>query len=182
MAGRTDIFLLRGIGPPTHRIMTMTALAAACQAAGLPQTRSLLATGNILVTSDLPPDAVERCFAFALASGGLTVAWQRRGAAGFRAMVAAVRASTALAAPLALRPAGVQVHFLARPVAEADLDRLRATAPEAVIERAGPEVAIDYAGPISQSPLTLRVIDRAFGPTATARNWNTVERIAALLV
>jgi hypothetical protein len=55
----THVFLLRGIGPPTHRVMTLAALAQARVAAGLPGTHSVLATGNMLVPSDAPGDAVE---------------------------------------------------------------------------------------------------------------------------
>jgi uncharacterized protein (DUF1697 family) len=181
MAGQGDVFLLRGIGPPTHRIMTMKALEAACRAAGLTGTRSLLATGNILVASELPPDEVERRFARTLAAGGLRSAWQRRSADEILRLVVAVRAMPALAGPLALRPAKVQAHFLAGPVTDSALDQLRAIAPEALITRAGRDVVIDYAGPVSESNLTLRVIDLTFGPATTARNWNTVEKIAAHL-
>jgi uncharacterized protein (DUF1697 family) len=174
---RTDVFLLRGIGPATHRIMTMKALEAACHGAGLPGTRSVIATGNILVPSSLPETEVEARIAACLAAGGLKVAWQRRTVRAIEATIAAARDLQVFAEALAVRPAKVQVHFVPDRVPEAALDRLRAWAPDARIATVGEEVLIDYAGPVSESALSLARIDRIMGAGATARNWNTVQRI-----
>lgn len=175
------VFLLRGIGPATHRVMTMTALEAACHAEGLPGTRNLLATGNLVVESDLDVAAVEVRFARALASGGLQVTWQRRSGAEFRAPADALRGLPAFADALQDRPARVQMHFLPGPVSDAALATLAGYAPDAMIARAGPEVAIDYGPSIGQSPLTLSRVDKALGRGQTARNWNTICRIEARL-
>jgi uncharacterized protein (DUF1697 family) len=175
------VFLLRGIGPATHPIMTMKALETACHAEGLPGTRNLLATGNLIVASDLDVAAVEVLFARALAGGGLRVTWQRRSGAELRAAAHALRRLPAFAEALQDRPARVQLHFLLGPVSDAALATLADFAPEAMIARAGPEVAIDYGPSIAQSPLTLSRVDKALGRAQTARNWNTIGRIEALL-
>jgi uncharacterized protein (DUF1697 family) len=175
------VFLLRGIGPATHRVMTMTALEAACQAAGLPGTRNLLATGNLVVPSVLDAAVVEVLFARALAAGGLAVTWQRRDGDAFRAAADALRALPAFADALRDRPARVQLHFIPAPVSDEALATLAAFASEAMIARAGTAVAIDYGPSISQSPLTLARIDKALGREQTARNWNTICRIETLL-
>jgi uncharacterized protein (DUF1697 family) len=175
------VFLLRGIGPATHRVMTMSALEAACQAQGLPGTKNLLATGNLVVPSDLPGADVEARFAAAMASGGLAVTWQRRAGAAFMATMAAAMKVSQVVDALRDRPSKVQVHFVTGVVPEAALDVLRAHAPDAVIARAGAEIIIDYGPMISASPLTVARIDKALGRNNTARNWNTLQKIAALL-
>jgi uncharacterized protein (DUF1697 family) len=48
------VVLLRGIGPATHKIITMSALAAAFQAAGLLRVTNVLATGNLIVEDPRP--------------------------------------------------------------------------------------------------------------------------------
>jgi uncharacterized protein (DUF1697 family) len=175
------VFLLRGIGPATHKVMTMSALAAACHAQGLPGARNLLATGNLVVTSDLPDAEVKARFAKALATGGLAVPWLHRAGGAVLATIKAVQDKADLAPALRDRPAKVQVHFLPGRVEDDALAMLRHYAPEAIVARAGAEVVIDYGGDISASALTLPRIDKALGRTNTARNWNTVQKIAALL-
>jgi uncharacterized protein (DUF1697 family) len=175
------VFLLRGIGPATHRVMTMSALESACQAQGLPGTKNLLATGNLVVPSDLPEAEVEARFAAAMASGGLNVTWHRRAGRAFMATIAVAMKVSEVTDALRDRPSKVQVHFVSGPVPEAALDVLRAHAPDAVIARAGAEVIIDYGPTISASPLTVARIDKALGRDNTARNWNTLQKIAALL-
>ena len=175
------VFLLRGIGPATHKVMTMSALQAACHAQGLAGARNLQAAGNMIVPSDLPVAEVEARFAAAMASGGLQVAWLRRAGASVLATLGAVQRMAEMAQALRDRPSKVQVHFLPGAVDDAALDALRSHAPDAVIARAGAEVVIDYGASIALSPLTLPRIDTAFGRTNTARNWNTVQKIAGLL-
>jgi uncharacterized protein (DUF1697 family) len=175
------VFLLRGIGPATHRIMTMKALEASCIAHGLPAVRNLLATGNLVVTSDMAVADVEARFAQAMQSGGLQVNWQRRTGVQLRAATKAVRALSAFADALRQRPARVQLHFLPGPVLDLQLDALRAFDLEACVARAGTEVVIDYGASISQSALTLPRVDRLLGREQTARNWNTIGKIEALL-
>ncbi len=177
----THVFLVRGIGPASHSIMTMKALEAACQAQGLPGTRNLLATGNLIVTSDLAGAEVEVRFAQALQSGRLRRTWQRRNGLQIQAAAAGLRNLPDFAMPLATRPARVQLHFLAVPVSDAALAGLRVLAPDTRIQRVGDEVVIDYGASISQSVLTLARLDKVFGPAQTARNWNTVCKIEALL-
>jgi uncharacterized protein (DUF1697 family) len=73
------------------------------------------------------------------------------------------------------------VHFLPESVPDSALQGLRDLAPDALVLRAAGEVAIDHGGPISASALTLARLDRALGRGATARNWNTLGKIAEAL-
>ncbi len=161
--------------------MTMKALEAACRGAGLPGTRSILATGNLIVPSDCAPADVEMIFARCLAAGGLQNGWLRRTGDAIAEVARAGRAAKEFAEVLRDRPARVQVHFLPGPVPDAALETLRDLDAGARIARLGGEVLIDYGGAISTSALTLPRIDRALGRGQTARNWNTIRKIEAAL-
>lgn len=174
MAMRTHVLLLRGIGPATHKVMTMRALEAACRAGGLPDTRSLLATGNLVIRADLAGAEVAQLVRKAMAGGGLDVpVLHRSGDA-----VAALQGANPLAQAARDRPSQVQVVFLPRSLPEGAVAALSARAPEARIAPIGDEIIIDYGGPISDSALTTGFVDRVLGGPATARNWNTVLRLA----
>lgn len=47
------------------------------------------------------------------------------------------------------------------------------------VVRLGDELAIDFAGRISESKLTLELFGRHVGATGTARNWNALPKILA---
>jgi uncharacterized protein (DUF1697 family) len=49
------------------------------------------------------------------------------------------------------------------------------------VRAAGADVYITYPDGIGDSKLTNAVIQRKLGTSGTARNWNTVRKIAALL-
>lgn len=171
----THVLLLRGIGPPTHKVMTMAALAEACAAAGLPGMRSVLATGNLVVRSDLGTAEVADRVVACMRAGGLRFGLQaRRGAA-----VAAVGEACPFPDAVAVRPAQVQVFFLDGPLSDAGLAAL--SVPGVALARVGRELVVDYGGPISASALTQPLVDRVLGKAATARNWNTLRRLVTAL-
>jgi uncharacterized protein (DUF1697 family) len=169
--------LLRGIGPPTHAKLTMTALAAACRDSGLPETVNLLATGNLIVRSNQTAVEVEAIVLGHLASAGVMT----------KAIMCDRERIGALVrlCPDALasddRPSEVQVTFLSHPLTDASLAILRSRAGPERLERIGTDLWIDYCGPIAQSKLTTKVIERVTRTVGTARNWNTVRRLVALV-
>lgn len=171
------VVLLRGIGPLTHAKLTMTALQAACRAGGLPDTVNLLATGNLVIRSDLPREAVEGRVLGILAAAGVRTQAVTCTAARIAALLSLCPDPDACRD----RPAQVQVTFLSQPLTDAALSTLRARAGQERLERIGTDLWVDYRGGISQSRLTATVIERSTGATATARNWNTVGKLAALV-
>lgn len=173
----THVVLLRGIGPVSHRKMTMSALEAAARAAGLPDTSNLLATGNLVVRSDLQGAEVERILLGLLAAKGV----ETRAVTCDAARISALPGLCPDREACAERPAQVQVTFLGAPLTDAALATLRVRAAGERVERIGRDLWIDYRGGISQSKLTGPVIERATGTVATARNWNTVLRLDAAL-
>jgi uncharacterized protein (DUF1697 family) len=171
------VVLLRGIGPATHAKLTMTALAEACRAAGLPDTVNLLATGNLIVRSRRSAAKVEATVLGLMAAAGITT----------KAMTCTAARITALPGQCpdvgicTDRPARVEVIFLSQPPTEAALELLRLRAGPERVERIGDDLWIDFGDGVAGSRLTIPVIERATGAVATGRNWNTVMKLVRRL-
>ncbi len=175
MTPQTWAGLIRGIGPTTHPVMPLRALRDTCEAAGLKNVKSLLATGNLLFESALSEPEIQRLLSGAIKSYGLenNVVLRRPD----ELEDAARRNPFPDAA--ADRPAQMLVLFLpevAAPDAEA-----------ALTERAGPErvcvsgreVYIDYRAGVARSKLSPAFLERALRQPGTARNWNTLAKLCA---
>jgi uncharacterized protein (DUF1697 family) len=171
----SHVVLLRGIGPATHKIITITALAEACTAMGLARVTNVLATGNLIVHDPRPAEDILRLAQQTAASHGLRVAMLIRPVSHLRALLAADPDPVASAD----RPEKIQVTFLDPALSDEGLARLRARATVERIERLNGELWVDYRGPIHISKLTAPVIERATGAVQTARNWRTLQRIVA---
>jgi uncharacterized protein (DUF1697 family) len=173
--GGPYVLLLRGIGPATHKIITMTALAEACRAAGLTRVTNVLATGNLVVQDPRPMADV------------LDLARQTAAAHGLRSAIL-IRPISHLVAILAgdpdpdasaLRPEKIQVTFLDPPLTEEGLSRLQTRATVERLALLQGELWVDYGGMIHVSKLTAPFIERVTGSVQTARNWRTLQRIVA---
>lgn len=167
------IVLIRGIGGASHALVTMKALAAEVEKAGIGQVRSVLATGNFVLESGYAPAEVEECFVNRMNAHGLNrpVLLRRP------EQIAAVLAAGAGLPALQTRPERVLVHFFRdalRPDAVPAIGA-RATV-ETVFTLAG-ELAVDFAEGISTSPLKLEFLERCAGSVGTGRNWNTLGKI-----
>jgi uncharacterized protein (DUF1697 family) len=170
------IVLLRAIGPITHKIMTMKQLEAACQAAGLVQTRNLLATGNLVIASDWPVQRISQAVESILHDTGLkSVVFIRA-----QANLAAIVAANPNPGATETRPSGFQVVFLERRPDDQAVETLRQRAQGERIDRIIDDVCIDYGGGISNSKLTPGLVERILGSVSTSRNWNTVLKLLAL--
>jgi uncharacterized protein (DUF1697 family) len=170
------VVLLRAIGPITHKIMTMKQLEAACQAAGLVQTRNLLATGNLVVASDWPMQRISQAIEAILRDAGLkSVVFIRA-----QANLAAIVAANPNAIATEMRPSRFQVVFLQRRPDDQALETLRQRAQGERIDRIIDDVCIDYGGGISDSKLTPGLVERVLGSVSTSRNWNTILKLLAL--
>lgn len=170
------IVLIRGIGGASHALVTMKALAAEVEKAGIGQVRSVLATGNFVLESGYAPEEVEECFVNRMNAHGLNrpVLLRRP------EQIAAVLAAGAGLPALQTRPERVLVHFFRdalRPDAVPAISA-RATV-ETVFTLAG-ELAVDFAEGISTSALKLEFLERCAGSVGTGRNWNTLGKILSV--
>ncbi len=171
----TYIALLRGINVGGRNSLPMAELVETLQQLGYHAVRTYIQSGNAVFRSATPLDASHaEAIAEALAQ-----------AKGFRPEVLLL-SRTQLAAALAAAPfpseEGKALHlfFLVTPVAHADLARLDA------LKAASERYALDgqtfylYAPDgIGRSKLASG-LERTLGVATTARNWNTLQRIAAL--
>jgi uncharacterized protein (DUF1697 family) len=169
------IALIRGIGGPSHKLVTMKQLEQAVAASGIGLARSVLATGNLVIRSDAPADEVRACIDGAMRRFGLVRPVVMRAASELEQIVARWGSQACVLA----RPSQVLVTFFDAPVAAEFGAAVRERVAAEVLTVSGRELLIDFAGRISESKLELGFLERHAGSTGTARNWNTLERILA---
>jgi uncharacterized protein (DUF1697 family) len=171
------VALLRGINLGSQNRVNMAELRDLLEELGYADVRTLLQSGNAVISSDAPPAQVERELETAIADR-----------LGVRTEVI-VRTRDELADVIARDPFGkeaadpkrYQVSFLsgppdpaaARELAEADV------APERVVID-GREVYAWHPDGLQRSRLANRLGRADLGVAATARNWNTVTKLLAL--
>ena len=175
----TFVALLRGINVGGAKRLAMADLRAAAERLGLCNVRTVLQSGNLLFeTAALEEAALDRRLEAAIASDlGVGCDVVIRSAPDWRGMMAANPFGEAA------RSDPARLHLFAlksAPVADGEA-RLKA----AIVGREAGRVIgrcayIHYPDGMGDSKLTSPIIDRALGVRGTARNWNTVVKIAAI--
>jgi uncharacterized protein (DUF1697 family) len=171
--------LLRGVNL-NGRTLRSADLKALAQGLGLTRVQTLLASGNVVFECDRPEAAIATALEGALADAGLrTDVLVRDGAE-----LAAVLAANPWPEAAADHPSHLTVTFLREPLPAGVLERLLALhqGPER-LHAAGRHLLIDYGGRegMRESKLAGAMARARFPAAATARNWNTVGKLAALL-
>jgi uncharacterized protein (DUF1697 family) len=172
-----QIALLRGINLARSRRVAMADLRELLAAHGYGDVRTHLQSGNVLLSSDLPPDRLADEVREAMAARfGMEIPVIVR----TRDELAAVVERDPLR-DVVDDPRRYQVNFLA---AEPDPEAVRGLeAHDLLPERVavvGREAYAWHANGIQRSPLAKLLSDGALGVTATARNWNTVTKLLEL--
>jgi len=172
-----QVALLRGINLGPNRRLPMGDLRDLLSGAGYRDVRTYVQSGNVVLSSRLSADRLERELERHILSGF-----------GIDTRVV-VRTRDELAAVVALNPLGAiaedpkryQVSFLsAEPAAEAIAAIAAADfAPEQFAHH-GREIYAWHPDGIHTSALAKLISDRRLGVTATARNWNTVTTLLAM--
>ncbi|WP_421725639.1 DUF1697 domain-containing protein [Bauldia sp.] len=164
---KTWIALIRGIGPTTHRVMTMQQLRDACVGAGFDEVRTILATGNLLFATKVGLPAIRKRVAAIISDHGLTNPVFYRRPAELKAIVAKDPMPDAASE----RPNHLLVMFLDKEPAPQSIDALSAyDGPEQILV-SDREVYIDYVDGVGTSKLT---------PTAAGAAARTVRNCAEL--
>jgi uncharacterized protein (DUF1697 family) len=174
------VALLRAVNVSGTKPVAMPALCTLLAGIGLSEVRSVLQSGNVVFScSDAANAALEAKLETALAkSMGVQTEFFVRSAREWAAIIAGnPHPDAARDDPARL----VLMTFKAAPAAK-DVATLRAaiTGPE-TLTAAGKQAYIIYPDGQGESKLTNAVIQRKLGVTGTARNWNTVLKLAALL-
>lgn len=175
----TFIAFLRGINVGGNKKINMADLRALFESLGFPHAQTLLQSGNVVFTADESDQSD--------LSGRIEVGIQER--FGFESKVI-IRAGDELLGIIAAHPFNadqltepgkIAVVFLADAPDSAALDDLRAahTGPE-TIHANGRELYIFYTEGMGRSKLTNNLIEKRLNVTGTTRNWNTVNKLAAL--
>jgi uncharacterized protein (DUF1697 family) len=171
------VAFLRGINLAGKRRVSMEKLRATLEEAGYTDVKTLLQSGNVVLTSSAKPAKLERDLAKTL-----------REAFGFDISVV-VRTRKELADVVAADPFGAeatdpklyQVSFLSAKPKHAGVKELESAdvAPERVAVR-GREVYAWHPGGVGRSELAKLITDRRLGVEVTARNWRTVTKLLEL--
>ena len=169
-----QVALLRGINVGRHNRVGMAPLRELLERLGHEDVRTLLQSGNVVLTSDVTGEKLERALERAIARE-----------LGVEPRVV-VRTVDELAAVVARDPFGAvadqpklyQVSFLERELDPEVARELEAAdvAPERVAVH-GREIYAWHPGGVQRSPLVKLLGDRRLGLAATARNWNTVTKL-----
>jgi len=169
-----QIALLRGINVGGHNRIPMVDLRGLLAELGYPDARTLVQSGNIVLSAELAPDKLAAELEEAIA-----------GRFGVQTPIV-VRTREELAAVVALDPLGdvaeehklYQVSFLS---AEPDLEALAKIAqedfaPERFVH-VGREIYAWHPQGIHSSRLARMLSDKRLGVVATARNWKTTTKL-----
>jgi uncharacterized protein (DUF1697 family) len=172
------VVLLRALNVGA-RTAPMAELRAACERAGFTDVRSYIASGNLVLSASQAPEAVEAAIEAIVSTGyGFHADTIVRSAAAWAGYVAA----QPFADERAARPSQVHLCLAKRAVASDAAKRLaeRATLGERFIVE-GDALWADFAGGVGKSKITPALLDRAAGSPVTARNWNTVLKLAEMV-
>jgi len=172
-----QIILLRGINLGSRRRVAMGDLRDLLTGLGYADVRTLLQSGNVVLTSTRSGKPLERELERELSAAfGFDIAVVAR----TRAQLAAVIERNPLAG-VADDPKRYQVTFLSAKLSAARARELSEldVAPEQVV-LSGREVYAWHPDGIQRSPLAAALTDSKLGVTGTARNWNTVTKLLAL--
>ena len=156
----------------------MTELRELLEEAGHADVRTLLQSGNVVLSSPLPPRKLEADLERQLAQG---LAMEIRVLVRTRAELAKVVARDPLGT-VATNGSRYLVSFLSKRLTAAVARELEAAEiGTAQLVIAGRELYAWYPDGIQRAPLAKLLDDRRLGVVSTARNWNTVTKLLELL-
>lgn len=171
--------LLRAVNVGPGLRVTSADLIAAAADAGLGAARTLLNSGNLVVTpgtsgastSAAVAQLVQSCLTERLGQDVAAVALSAE-------QLEAIVRDNPFAAAARDHPAQLQVHVPFGDLDEAGIARLDlANAGRELIATGAGVLYVHYVDGIGRSKLTSKVVDRAAGAPTTARNWNTITRL-----
>jgi uncharacterized protein (DUF1697 family) len=175
----TCVGLLRAINLAGRNKVSMQDLRDLFGALGFEDTRTLLQSGNVVFRSDAPAGEVERLLEDAVARRlGTKTDFFVRTARAWKEIVAA----NPFVEEARTDPGHLVVLVLKEAPTSQSVDALqRSIKGREVVRARGRQAYITYPDGIGRSRLTITTIEQKLGTRATARNWNTVLKLARLL-
>jgi uncharacterized protein (DUF1697 family) len=161
------------------RSLAMADLRAVAEGLGYGGVKTLLQSGNLVFDAKGKAAALEKSLEAALKKEvGLEADFMVRTARELEAVIAA----NPFPAEAKSDPAHLVVMFLKDRATAKAVDAVReAVKGREVVQHNGRELYITYSDGIGTSKLTGAIIEKKLGVRGTARNWNTVMKLAALL-
>jgi uncharacterized protein (DUF1697 family) len=172
-----QILLLRGVNVGAHNRIAMPALRELLAGAGFGDVRTYVQSGNVVLSSDAPPEELAReCQRQIAAAFGLSIDVLVRTEAELADVVRRNPLSR-----VAVNPKRYQVSFCATAPDAAQLERLAglAVAPERFVA-VGRELYAWHPEGVARSRLSAELAGPRLGVSATARNWSTVTTLSAM--
>ncbi len=172
--------VLRAVNVGGNNKVPMAELRAAAEKTGLKNVRSLLQSGNLVFDAGTKSAAAcEKLLQTACTKAfGLTIDIHVRGPSD----LAAILARNPFAKEAEADPGRLHVLFLRDAPGAATFKALQAAIKgRETVHGDGRHAYIFYPDGAGQSKLTLGAIEKALGTRGTARNWNTVTKLAAML-
>lgn len=179
MATERWVALLRGINVGGNKKVPMLELRELAGDLGWTDVATYIQSGNLTFTAKGKPAALEVALERAIEGHfGFAVPVLVRSGAQWRDHAK----RSAFPAAETERPNLLHLALSKRPPDPAASKILApyCKAGERVLVR-GDAIWVDFAAGVAKSKLTPAVLDRVFGSTVTARNWKTVQAIAAML-
>ncbi len=175
----TYIALLRAVNLAGINKVSMGDLREVCGALGLQDARTLLQSGNLVFRSAVSPAAkLERLLEQAAAKElNVSTGFFVRTAAEWRSAIAA----NPFPAEAKSDPGRLVMMALKEAPARGAVTALQSAIKGREVVRAkGREAFITYPDGQGRSKLTIAMIEKHLGTRGTARNWNTVLKLAAI--
>jgi uncharacterized protein (DUF1697 family) len=171
------VALLRGINLGAARRVAMADLRECLEGLGYPEVETLLQSGNAVYRSqDSAAEGERRIERALLEQTGLEIPVAVRTA---RQLAAVVRRN-----PLREHAVDPKRHHVVFLSAKPSASRVASIDPSAyepeLFQVHGRELYVWWPQGVHRARLTLPVIERKLGVVGTARNWNTVEKLAAI--
>jgi uncharacterized protein (DUF1697 family) len=175
----THVALLRAVNLAGHNKVGMADLRALLEGLGFADARSLLQSGNLVFTGGARPAA--KLEALLEGAARKTLKLDTDFFVRTASELAAVVAGNPFPAEAQRDPGHLVVVFLKDAPDGKAVAALQAAIPGREVVRGGARhLYAVYPDGIGRSKLTAALIDRKLGTRGTARNWNTVLKLAAL--
>lgn len=171
--------LLRGINVGGRNLIPMARLREICSEMGWLDVRTYIQSGNVVLRADGPPASLEEALESTIETEfGVAVPVIVRSAATWQTYAEV----NPFPDESRREPNRVMLMLSKQPPDPNAVDRIRErAADDERVELAGGELWIHYGSGSGRSKLSPTFLDRVVGSPVTARNWNTVVKLAEML-
>lgn len=172
------VVLLRAVNVGGTGKLPMEDLKSALTSHGLENVRTYIASGNVIVDTDLDGETL-RTTVNTILNTQFNISGERSIIVNLATLNRAIN-SNPFRDAAQQRPTMLHLHFLSsQPHANAETNLTSYKGPER-LRLDGQHLYVDYINGAGTTALTGRFLETALGTTGTARNWNTVLHLAEM--